>query len=312
MHITLLIHVSDAIEESNYLRLANALLKQKAQVTCCFMDTIGMSGSDVVAQGFSVVGPLQDRHPFPETQSVRLADSDVVWTLTLGMRHSFLDKMQLLKCLEQECQLINSIDALFHLKSKYFLASHPEVFKYPETYTSTDPGELAEIIRTKGGQWIAKPPAGSLGRDIFLLSEDDPNLNVILETMTGPESDQFCLLQPFVKEITKGEKRVLIAGGRPIGQYLRLAKTDHRTNVSSGAATETCDLTPEERTNCEQIGEFLLKQGAHFVGLDLAYPWVIEFNVVNPGGIHTILDLGGPDLSEEVIGQIFGKSDLSA
>ncbi len=312
MHITLLIHVSEAIEDSNYLRLANALLERNAQVSCCFMDSLSMVDSKVTADGFDLVAPLQDGQPFPNTDSKALAESDVIWTLTLGMRHSFLDKIQLLKCLEEDCQLINSVDALMHLKSKYSLASHSDVFQYPATYTSTNPTVLADIIKDKGGQWIAKPPAGSLGRDIFLLSSDDPNLKVILETMTGPESDQYCLLQPYVDEISRGEKRVLIAGGQPVGQYLRLAQSDHRTNVTSGAATEPCDLTAEERAYCESIGEFLLQQGAYFVGLDLAYPWVIEFNVVNPGGIHTILELGGPDLSPEIIAQIFGKSDLSA
>lgn len=305
MQVCLLIAVSEAIEESNYLRLGNELLRRGFNVTCCFMDSLGMTGSQITTNGFAVDRTLIDGQPFPESKLVSLAEFDAVWTLTLGMRHSFLDKMQLLKCLEQDCRLINSVDALIHLKSKYFLANWQDVFQYPKTYSSTDPLHLENVIRDEGGQWIAKPPAGSLGRDIFLLSAEDPNLRVILETMTGPESDQYCLLQPYVEEIVQGEKRVLLAGGKPVGQYLRHASGDHRTNVSSGAKTELCELTPEEHRYCEQIGDFLVEQGAEFVGLDLAFPWVIEFNVVNPGGIHTILDLGGDDLSEKIISWIF-------
>ena len=304
MNIILLIAVSDRIEESNYLRLGNELLKRGFHVTCCFMDSIGMQGSQVVAQGFTLNQPMVVDQVFPSSGTIQLARADIVWTLTLCMRHSFLDKVQLLKCLEGSCRLINSIDALIHLKSKYFLANYPEVFKYPSTYSSTNPQELREIIRSEGGRWIAKPPAGSLGRDIFLLEANDPNLQVILETMTGPDADRYCLLQPYVDEIKRGEKRVLLANGKPVGQYLRRSSGDHRTNVSAGALTELCELTDQEQTYLTDIGRFLVDQGALFVGLDLAYPWVIEFNVINPGGIQTIIELGGMDLSPKIIAEI--------
>lgn len=307
MKITLLIAVSERVEESNYLRLGNELHRRGHTVVCCFMDSIAMQGGAVVASGFTLTTPLQVNGNFPEQRLFRLAENDVVWTLTLGMRHSFLDKIQLLKCLEADTRLINSLDALVHLKSKYFLASHPDVFQYPQTYSSTDPEFLEQIIRDQGGRWIVKPPAGSLGRDIFLLQAGDPNLSVILSMMTGPDSDQFCLMQPYVDEIQKGEKRVLIAGGKPVGQYLRRFGKDHRTNVSTGAAIELCDLSDAERQYCETIGAFLVSQGAQFVGLDLAYPWVIEFNVVTPGGIQTIIDLGGEDLSAKIISEIFAN-----
>lgn len=305
MKVALLIAVSDLVEESNYLRLGNELFRRGVSVTCCFMDSLAMAGSEVVAQGFELKKELAVDQPFPTLDRIALSNYDVIWTLTLGMRHSFLDKVQLLKCLEASCRLINSLDSMVHLKSKYYLASHPDVFQYPETFSSTNPNELANLIRGRGGKWIAKPPAGSLGRDIFLLSPDDPNLNVILETMTGPDADQYCLLQPYVEEITHGEKRVLIAGGKPVGQYLRRFGGDHRTNISAGAQVELCDLNDTETRYCEQIGEFLREQGAEFVGLDLAYPWVIEFNVINPGGIQTIMGLGGFDVSAKIISEIF-------
>jgi glutathione synthase len=204
--------------------------------------------------------------------------------------------------------LINSLEALMHFKSKYFLASHPEIFQYPKTYASTSPADLFNIIERAGGRWIAKPPAGSLGRDIFLLTAKDHNTRVILESMTGPESDQYCLIQAYVDEIGAGEKRVLIANGKPVAQYRRHSNSDHRTNVSAGATTELCDLTAEETHYCEQIGAFLAARGALYVGLDLAFPWVIEFNVVNPGGIQTIEAMGGQDPSTKIIDEIFSDS----
>ena len=308
LNVILLIADTEAIEDTNYLRLGNELLSRGIPVQCCFMDSLAMLDSEIVADGFSLSEPLKLDAPFPARTSVSIGSADIVWILTLGMRHSFLDKIQLLNCLPPGCRLINSLDALMHFKSKYFLASHGETFQYPQTYASTSANELLEVINGKGGRWIAKPPAGSLGRDIFLLSRDDPNTRVILESMTGAESDQYCLIQPYVNEITAGEKRVLIANGKPVAQYLRHSNGDHRTNVSAGATTELCELTNDEQQYCEKIGAFLAARGALYVGLDLAFPWVIEFNVVNPGGIQTIEALGGQDPSTKIINEIFPES----
>ncbi|MFT6517250.1 MAG: glutathione synthase, partial [Candidatus Azotimanducaceae bacterium] len=142
------------------------------------------------------------------------------------------------------------------------------------------------------------------GRSVFLLRANDPNCQVILETLTGNDNDEYCLLQPYVSEIEQGEKRVLIAGGVPVGQYLRRAAKDHRTNRMQGADIAACDLTAEEQQYCETIGEFLRSQGVEFAGLDLAYPWVIEFNVINPGGLLTIEQLTGAQLCKAIIKQI--------
>ncbi len=305
-HVVLLIAQSESIEDDNYLRFGNELLRRGYRVDLCFLETIAMHDSNVVARGFTLTDSIEKGGEFPASQMIRLADANILWILTLGMRHSFLDKVQLLHCLEQDCRIINSLTALMHFKSKYFLASQTEI-NYPKTYASNDPAELFSIIESGNHKWIAKPPAGSLGRDIFLLTADDPNARVILESMTGPEADQYCLLQPYIDEILKGEKRILFAGGVPIGQYLRLPGKDHRTNILHGAEIQSCELTAEELDYCKTIGNLLINNGADFVGLDMAYPYVIEFNVVNPGGLLTIESLTGNDLTANAVDHIFSS-----
>ena len=248
---------------------------------------------------------------YPVTGSIQI-DHDLVWVLSLGERSTFLDKMQLLYTLPNKTRLINSLDALMHLKSKYFLSSRPDIYPSPETHASPSASALEAIIKDKGGQWIIKPPAGSLGRDVFRVNHDDNNLPAILDHLCGPEDTNYTLIQRYVPEIESGEKRVLLAGGTVIGQYRRLAQgNDHRTNVSQGANTEACDLTPDEKTYCEKLAQDMMKRGAWFAGVDLAYPWLIEVNVVNPGGLATIEALTGKDLSpavaRAVTSAIFGK-----
>ena len=89
-----------------------------------------------------------------------------------------------------------------------------------------------------------------------------------------------------------------------VGQYIRTPTKDHRTNIMQGAAATLCELTDEESTYCDKIGQLMKSYDAEFVGMDLAYPWVIEFNVITPGGIDTISQLGGPDLTKNVLDKI--------
>lgn len=302
--IAFLIAETETVEDGNYFRFANALFERGHDVTLCFMESLGMARSRIVATGFSVSEPLGVDEHFPEMDPVYLDTFDIVWILSLGMRESFLDKMQMLFTLQEKCRVINSLDAIMHFKSKYFTASHGDVFKHPDTWASNKPAELFEVMSSKGGKWIVKPPASSFGRNVYLLTPDDPNVHVILESMCGVEEDQFCLLQRYAEEIEHGEKRVILAGGKPVGQYLRTADRDHRTNVLQGASMSACELTPDERTYCEKIGERLLSYGAGYVGMDLAYPWVIEFNVVNPGGITSIEQLSGIDITGAILDQI--------
>ena len=71
-----------------------------------------------------------------------------------------------------------------------------------------------------------------------------------------------------------------------------------------GARSEACKLTKEEANYCEKLGAFLKDFGAELVGLDLAYPWIIEFNVINPGGLLTIEELTGQDLTATIVDEL--------
>lgn len=301
--IAFLIAETDRLNDGNYLRFGNELRARGFHVTFCLVDSISLHRSNVMARGFTIDQDLVAGDPIPALEGFDLTAFSHLWLLSLGQRRNFLDKMQLLYSISNKVCIINSLDALMHLKSKYFLASRPEQFKYPTTYASTDPDELYQILR-KGGRWIAKPPAGSLGREVFLISNEDANARVILESLCGPDNDQYTLLQAYVEEIERGEKRVLIAGGKPIGQYRRIAQNDHRTNLIRGARSEACELTKQEASYCEMLGAFLQDFGAELVGLDLAYPWIIEFNVINPGGLLTIEELTGCDLTATIIDRL--------
>lgn len=309
--IAFLIARTDSVEDGNYLRLANECLRRGHAVALCPIESLAMTDSRVFVQGARLRAALETGTAYPVLQPLALEGFDIVWVLSLGMRQSFLDKLQLLYALGSRARIINSIEAIMHFKSKYFTAGNAEVYRHPPTWASNSPDELFAVMRREGGKWIVKPPASSFGRDVYLVTSEDPNVRVILESMCGPEYDNYCLLQRYVPEITLGEKRVLIAGGKPVGQYLRVAAKDHRTNTHQGAVVSRCELSGEEFEYCEQIGAFLQAHGAEFVGIDLVYPWVIEFNVINPGGILTIEQVEQHDITRAVVDNIIGANATS-
>lgn len=298
--IALLTRHTPLIEDDNYSRLAACLAAEGHEVTCLLIDTLKLDSDSraiLSADGFQWDENHAAGIAFPDCEH-RALDQDLVWLLSLGERATFLDKMQLLRLLAEKQILINSVDAVMHIRSKYFLASQPDLFKTPQTHAARDPAFLAKIIRHQGGKWIVKPPAGSLGREVFLTEANDGNLLAILAAVCGHEGQHYAMIQRYVPEIAAGEKRVLLAGGEIVGQYLRQAPDgDHRTNLSQQGIAEPCDLTQEETEGLLKMAQQLEKRGAWFSGVDIVWPWLIEVNVVNPGGIVTIDSLTGKDLT---------------
>ena len=301
--IALLIKATPKFEDDNYLRFGKCLSKSY-DVTLIPIESLRLLDNQVCGEHLSWQSEFTTGTNLPEA-NIKPIDQDLLWVLSLGAQRSFLDKYQLLYSLSKKVRIINSLDALMHLNSKYYLTTQPRTFPQPETHAARTAAELAQIINNKGGKWIVKPPAGSLGRDVFLVNPSDTNLNSILEHMCGKENTNYTIIQRYVPEVEKGEKRVILAGRRIIDQYKRLPTQDHRSNISQGALSEHCELTQEERKYCKDLARHLLTEGVYFSGIDLAWPWLIEINVVNPGGIVTIEGITGTDRTSEVLEAVF-------
>ncbi|UZP67053.1 hypothetical protein N1030_15795 [Desulfovibrio mangrovi] len=295
-------------DPENGVEFARAALRMGLVPRFGAMDTLSLRDGKVVCDTYTIAltasGEL-DIAPTPQTAP--LDTFDHVQVLSFGRRGAFLDKLQLLRLLAETTSMANSVDALMHLNSKYYMAGMGDVFRYPETYASSDADYLWSVVAASDERWIVKPPAEAFGRDVFLISRTDTNARAILQNMTGNGEGRYCLLQRYVPEIRQGEVRVLIAGGKVVGQYRRRSVQDHRTNLAQGASCEPYALSAEEAALCERLGPWLLERGVSFVGVDLVYPYVIEFNVLSPGGIRTIRELTGKDLSETVLGNILAK-----
>lgn len=211
---------------------------------------------------------------------------DLVWLFGFGRRETFLDRMHLLRLVPQD-RFVNTVDALVLLHGKLGL---PEF--QPETYGGSDPGPLMRRIAS-GGRWVVKPMAGSFGRDVVRVEGNGPDTERVLGRLTAHGG--YCVLQRYVPDAAAREKRVIVAGDRLIGAY---AKTG---NVTAGAVPRAAELSPEETELALRVVARLNAQGARFAGIDLAWPYVFEANIANPGGLATLEALTGVDQAPRVV-----------
>jgi glutathione synthase len=227
-----------------------------------------------------------------------LADADLVWVLGFGRREGFLDKMQLLARAPARVRFVNRIDAILSLHGKYPFADAGADFPQPETWAAAEAAPLVAAARAGGGRWVLKPPGGSFGRDVEVLDAADPDLDGRIAAAVG--DGHWRLLQRWIPEVADGEHRVIVAGGRVIGGYRRAA-ADGPANLAAGGSARIAAPDAARDALAGRAAAWLGRRGIAFAGLDLAGPWVLEANIVNPGGLGTLRDLDGIDRAPAVV-----------
>jgi glutathione synthase len=136
---------------------------------------------------------------------------------------------------------------------------------------------------------ILKPLDGMGGGSIFRVTANDPNLNVILETLTHHQQRQI-MAQRFIPEIRAGDKRILLIDGVPIPYALARipAKGETRGNLAAGGRGEGVALSERDHWICEQVGPHLREHGLLFVGLDVIGDYLTEINITSPTCIREL------------------------
>jgi glutathione synthetase, prokaryotic len=152
----------------------------------------------------------------------------------------------------------------------------------PPTRISRDAAEL-KAFAGEHGKVVLKPLDGMGGRSIFLSHAGDPNLNVILETLTEG-GRKLALAQRYIPEISAGDKRILLIDGEPVDYCLaRIPQGDEfRGNLAAGGRGEGRPLSARDRWIAAQVGPEMRRRGMRFVGLDVIGDYLTEVNVTSP------------------------------
>jgi glutathione synthase len=182
--------------------------------------------------------------------------------------------------------IVNKPRSLRDCNEKVFATAFPECT--PEHLVSRDASLLREFHQ-KHNDVIFKPLDGMGGSAIFRLKADDPNVSVIIETLTENGQQQI-MAQRYLPEIKEGDKRILVVNGVPVDYSLaRLpAKGETRGNLAAGGTGRAQPLTERDRWIANQVAPELVKRGLIFVGLDVIGDYLTEVNVTSPTCIREI------------------------
>ncbi len=176
--------------------------------------------------------------------------------------------------------IINKPQSLRDANEKMFTAWFPQCCA--TTLVARDADQIRDFLQ-ENQEIILKPLDGMGGSSIFHVRENDPNLSVILETITAHES-RFIMAQRYLPEIKNGDKRILIINGQAVPYALARIPADGETrgNLAAGGRAEGRELTDRDRWIAEQVGPILKQKGLIFVGIDVIGDHLTEINVTSP------------------------------
>ena len=201
--------------------------------------------------------------------------------------------------------VVNNPQSLRDCNEKLFATLFPQCT--PVTLVSRRPDILREFAKQQR-DIILKPLDGMGGSSIFRHREDDPNLSVILETLTAHGTQQI-MAQQYLPAIKDGDKRILMIDGEPVPYCLaRIPATgETRGNLAAGGRGEARPLTDKDRWIAAQVGPELRKRGLLFVGLDVIGEHLTEINVTSPTCIREIDNAFNTKIGDQLMDAIARK-----
>lgn len=202
---------------------------------------------------------------------------------------------------EAGAMVVNDPQSLRDINEKAYTAWFPHCC--PPTLITRSMDRIKQFQKDHG-KIVVKPLDGMGGRSIFIVTEEDLNRNVILESITDEERT-FAMAQKFIPGIAEtGDKRILVVNGIPVPYALARipAKGESRGNLAAGGSSKGVPLTERDHWLVKEIAPTLKKKGILFAGLDVIGDHVTEINVTSPTCVRELdkefdLDIAG-DLIE--------------
>jgi glutathione synthase len=197
-------------------------------------------------------------------------------------------------------------DTTLVVNDPFWVRNHPEkllVLQFPQLTPPTMIARNLDDIKTfkhRYGDVILKPLYGNGGAGVFRLDAGDRNLASLHEMFTGFSREPL-IVQKFLPAVSKGDKRVILVDGEPVGAINRVpAEGETRSNMHVGGRAEKVALTDRDREICATIGPLLRERGQVFVGIDVIGDWLTEINLTSPTGIQELERFDGVNIAAKV------------
>lgn len=306
--------VMDPIQSINYKKdtsLAMLVAAQERGWSLFYMEQSDLFLRDGVAYGLmrelSVAWDDKQWYRFGESSEEPLGNLNVIlMRKDPPFDNEYVYSTYMLEQAEKDGALVvNRPQSLRDCNEKLFATQFPQCC--PPLVVSNNPGVLKGFHQTHGDV-IFKPLDGMGGSSIFRLRKDDPNVSVIIETLTNHGRTPI-MAQRFIPEIVKGDKRILLIDGEPVPYCLARVPPEGETrgNLAAGGSGVPQLLTPRDYWLAAQVGPELRRRGLLFVGLDVIGDYITEVNVTSPTCIREIDARYGFGIAERLMTAIAGK-----
>ncbi len=285
----------DVSADTTVLMAVNAL-ERGFRVWTYHPDRLAMEGGRVtaVARPLTRLTNVQGSHATQgEAERLDLSEMDVVLLRQdPPFDMAYITATHMLQRLGARTLVVNDAVAVRNAPEKLFVTEFPGV--QPPTLITRDAAEIA-AFRDRHPDLIVKPLYGNGGAGVFRLKPGDGNLDSLLELFFSTNREPV-IAQAFVPAVSKGDKRILLIEGEPVGAINRIpAAGAVRSNLHVGGRAEAVELTPRDRELCAIIGSELKRQGLVFVGIDVIGDYMTEINVTSPTGAQQLKRFTGVD-----------------
>ena len=217
---------------------------------------------------------------------------------------AYISSTHLLERVHSKTLVVNDPGSVRNAPEKMFVTEFPDLM--PPTLLTRDLAEI-KAFRAEHKDIVMKPLYGHGGGAVFRITHDDLNFGSLYDMFAVTFREQW-VVQKFLPDVKKGDKRILLVDGEFAGAVNRIpAADDLRSNMVRGGAPAVTELTKREQEICKRLGPSLRERGLLFAGIDVIGDWLTEINVTSPTGIRAVKNLGGPDAAALIWDKIEAK-----
>ena len=213
---------------------------------------------------------------------------------------AYLDACSYLESIKNDVMIVNNPSALINFNEKLCTLNFPNLI--PKTFILENPTkiELDKYAKKFSNGVVIKPLNLCGGEGVQRYDGERFNSVDLVE-------DTY-IVQEFLKEVDKGDKRIIILNGEPLGAILRIAKEgSFICNFHSGGRPSPTEITKEDFYICNQIKDFLIDNHIYFAGIDIIGGKLTEINITSPTCVQEINRANNVKLEENVLDFILSK-----
>ena len=248
-----------------------------------------------------VIPQKKEKQPFIIEKTVYLSEKEIAVIFIRTdppFDEEYLMQTWLLERFRDKIPMINDPVGIRTVNEKVWVSQFTSIV--PKTLISRQKADIFRFIKREKDV-IVKPTGQFGGCSIFHLRAGDENTNVTVETLSRNYSQEI-VVQEYLPEAKKGDKRILLLNGEPLGAVLRVhSKDDHRNNFFAGGQPKRTVINKNDIRIIETLKPYLHKLGLNFVGIDIIGDRLIEVNVTSPTCLQEMNSIYRLNLERKVI-----------